>query len=405
MAKYFVKMEDSEELMHLASVTLGSPFERRGSSPYVSERGVLIADMEEDDVAAMENSGAQVFEDIEFDHLSGQAEYWEPAPTEAAPAVALGLPDVLEQIRAPDAWATTRGRGVNIAVVDTGICDTLQEFPVWKRSSLDLQSAYAGHHWKDSKGHGSMCATIAAGAAAHGGRFNGVAPEATVISARSTLLASDIYTIYDELLNARANEVIEGPLVISNSYGLYTCSPPLSLPVNHPYLDIVLAAIDDGVPVVFAAGNNHYDVKCNHNPAACQPNSIWAVNSHDRVLSVGTVNQAETNQDPSTPHANSSRGPGQWAQEYLKPDCVAPTYGEVVWGCGYRVMDWWGTSGACPQVAGLAALILAVNPLLSPHEVAEIIRNTCRALTAAPTCVGRGIIDCAAAVSAAESTP
>jgi subtilisin family serine protease len=265
---------------------------------------------------------------------------------------------------------------------------------------VDLPSAYAGKHWKDTKGHGSMCAVIAGGSAGGGARSDGVAPEATILAARSTLLASDIYTIYDGLIDAKANGTIPGPLVISNSYGLYRCDPPPGLPKDHPYLDIVLAAVDAGIPVVFAAGNNHHDVKCNHDPTAAGPNTIWAVNSHDRILSVGTVDKNLSNQDPANPHVNSSRGPGQWAEVHQKPDCVAPTFGEVAWGCDYRSMAWWGTSGACPQVAGLAALLLAVNASLTPAEVGDIIRSTCRALSAPRTCVGAGLIDCAAAVAA-----
>jgi subtilisin family serine protease len=63
-------------------------------------------------------------------------------------------------------------------------------------------------------------------------------------------------------------------------------------------------------------------------------------------------------------------------------------------------MPWWGTSGACPQVAGLAALLLAVSPGLSPAQVADLIRKTCRPLGASATCVGAGLIDCEAAVAA-----
>jgi subtilisin family serine protease len=123
------------------------------------------------------------------------------------------------------------------------------------------------------------------------------------------------------------------------------------------------------------------------------------VNSIDEVISVGAVNQAERND--SGDHANSSRGPGQWARARSKPDVVAPTYGEVIWGGGRRVMDWWGTSGACPQVAGLAALLLAARPSLTPADVGRIISGTARALSQDPTCVGAGIIDCEAAVQRA----
>jgi serine protease AprX len=247
-----------------------------------------------------------------------------------------------------------------------------------------------------------MCATIAGATKSAGGKFDGVAPDATILSARTTLMASDIHIIYDELISAKKGGKIPGPLVISNSYGLYTCSAPTGLPEDHPYLDIVVEAVKNSIPVVFAAGNNHWDVLCKYDPKACTPNTIWGVNSHDMVMSVGTVNENNSNQDSATPHPNSSRGPGQWAHSTTKPDCVAPTYGEVVWGCGYRHMDWWGTSGACPQVAGLAALLLSANPALSPAQVYNIIRRTCKVLGAPPTCVGAGLIDCAAAVAGSK---
>ena len=309
------------------------------------------------------------------------------------------LDDVLAHINAPEAWRHARGGGVTIAIVDTGICGSLKEFP--KRSTIDLPTAFQGQHWTDVKGHGSMCGVIAGGSKAKGGRFDGVAPDATILAARTTLRSSDLFIVFDELTDLKRRGEISGPLVISNSYGLYTCSAPDGLPEDHPYLDAVLGAVREGAFVVFAAGNNHYDVLCKHDPAACGPNTIWGVNSHDLVMSVGTVNESNSNRDPSTPHANSSRGPGQWAREFPKPDCVAPTYGVVAWGCGYRLMDWWGTSGACPQVAGLGALILSVRPHLQPAQVAEIIRSTCVPLDAPHQCVGAGLIDCHAAIQRA----
>ena len=136
------------------------------------------------------------------------------------------------------------------------------------------------------------------------------------------------------------------------------------------------------------------------NPAADDhPNTIWAVNSIDEVISVATVDWLESNVTDGSEHANSSRGPGQWSVRQDKPDVAAPTYGEVAWGGGYRPMEWWGTSGACPQVAGLAALLLSINLLLTAAEIRTIIRTQARVLAgASPKCVGAGIIDCQAAV-------
>jgi len=372
--------------------------------PYVSQTdpSLFIADLEGEEADALQERGAEVFVDVEFDTFGPERPPGVEPPelTEAAVMAEIGLRDVLQQIRAPEAWERSRGAGVTIAVVDTGVCGSLAEFPTTKRSPFNPPSTYSGQHWSDLRGHGSMCAAIAAATSSQGGRFDGVAPDASVLSARTSLQSTDIYRIYDSLVAAVRKGQIAEPLVISNSYGLYTCQPPNVLPQNHPYAEIVFGAVDDGIPVVFAAGNNHFDVLCQHDPAACGPNTIWAVNSADRVLSVGTVDSNGSNQDPANRHANSSRGPGEWAQELPKPDCVAPTFGQVVWGCGYRNMSWWGTSGACPQVAGLAALMLAVDPKLTPRQIGDIIRGTCRPLGAAPPCVGHGMIDCAAAVAA-----
>jgi serine protease AprX len=409
MSRYFVRTPDPADLDQLAQAYFGpsSLLQPSEARPYrsTSEGNVLLAELGPNEVEALRASGAEVFADFELrtfgpdDHKTVGGS--EPRGGNTQPPTARGLSHVLEQIRAPEAWELSRGERVTIAVVDTGVCGSLREFPATQRSAIDLPTAFAGNHWADARGHGSMCAAIACGSRKAGGRFDGVAPGATLLSARTTLLVSDIYRIYDRLLALRADGRLPGPLVISNSFGLYSCAPTPGLPADHPYRSIVVAATQQGVPVVFAAGNNHYDVLCSHDPAACGPNTIWAVNSEDAVLSVGTVNADLTNQDPSTPHVNSSRGPGEWARDLPKPDCVAPTYGEVVWGCGYRDLPWWGTSGACPQVAGLAALILAVRPSLSSAEVGSIIRSTCRGLSAPHSCVGSGLIDCRAAVEAA----
>ena len=403
MTKYFVRFESTEVVENIPMIIQGKIDENTIKSVKHNDK-VKILDLDETDKQLLETEGAVFYEDVQFAYSPPEdsdsnleaAQYWHGV---VSPLVnQKSLKDVIKHVRADKAWNYSRGQGVTIAVIDTGVCNTLKEFPKSKRSSLDIKSAYYGKHWTDTQGHGSMCATIAGGTDISGGRYNGIAPDSTILAVRSNLYSTDLYTIFDELLDAKNDGRIPGPLVISNSYGLYVCSAPSGLPEDHPYLEIVLDAIGAGVFVVFAAGNNHYDVKCYHNPSDCHPNTIWGINSHDLVMSVGTVSEQETNQSTATPHANSSRGPGQWAAKFPKPDCVAPTYGEVVWGCNYQYMDWWGTSGACPQVAGLGALILSANPTLTPAKVAQVIRDTCKPLSAAPTCVGAGLINCEAAL-------
>lgn len=61
-----------------------------------------------------------------------------------------------------------------------------------------------------------------------------------------------------------------------------------------------------------------------------------------------------------------------------------------------------GTSFAAPHVAGVAALILSQNPVLTPAEVLTILQGTAVALQ--DEGLGRGLIDAAAAVTRARAT-
>jgi hypothetical protein len=106
-----------------------------------------------------------------------------------------------------------------------------------------------------------------------------------------------LYEIYESLIALVEKRQI-GPLVISNSYGLYQCSAADDGP-NAPFLGIVRLAVSKGITVVFAAGNNHVKV-CGHAPGDCGPgvNSIWGVNSMDEVICVGTVDETNTMDRP-----------------------------------------------------------------------------------------------------------
>ena len=423
MPQYFIRFP-SENMRPMAMPMLSADPERYRSFESASQEQILIADLSDDQRYAAEQNGAKIYEDVQFYpvakfqnpfQLPGQSyEYWKRAvvcPSDLAlmaPTTATWqtktMKDVMEHVNAPKAWGkNARGKGVTVGIVDTGVSSAMKEFPATRRSAYSKSFGYADGPWVDPQGHGSMCAAAAAASTADGGKYDGVAPDATILSARTNLLATDIYKLYDWVLSKKKSGEIAGPIVMSNSYGLYRCSAPSGLPQDHPYRQIILDAVAADIVVVFAAGNNHAAGLCNHDPTKCSPNTIWAVNSIDEVLSVGTVNW--NNKMDSGQHGNSSRGPGQWASAHKKPDVVAPTYGEVVWGSGYQVMEWWGTSGACPQVAGLAALILGLDPTLTPIQVGDIIRETSRDIQLPKTCAGSGLIDCEAAIDRVQTRP
>ncbi len=106
--------------------------------------------------------------------------------------------------------------------------------------------------------------------------------------------------IYEHLTELKRRGEIDGPLVISNSCGLRRREPPTRALEDDPLAQVVLAAVDEGIPVVFGAGNHHHDELCRHDPTAAEPSTIWGVNSLDQVISVGAVDWNESNQDPTS---------------------------------------------------------------------------------------------------------
>ena len=123
-----------------------------------------------------QNPAIDVYPDIQLSSCLG----WNRV---LAPAGSLsGLQRVLQLISAPQAWPKSRGKDVYIAIVDTGVCGTMAEFPDAKKAggwSYDNSDP-----WKDYYGHGSMTACIAAATNENGGKGSGEHRRLVCIPAR-----------------------------------------------------------------------------------------------------------------------------------------------------------------------------------------------------------------------------
>jgi len=335
------------------------------------------------------NFGAEVLVDYQYELDASPDILVETAPD----AEAGSLSDVTAMIRADRAWPTTRGAGVIIAIVDTGIDGRHNEFAGSKK--VAGWAVPGDDPWTDYQGHGTMCGCIAAGTAALGGRYNGVAPDAQIMSCKTRFYDSELAAIYDTL-TAMAKDGKQ--VVASNSFGMKTGSAPTPDP-NSDFLPALGDAVAAGVTVIFSAGNNHQ--LAGGRPHACTPNSVWLHKSRSDVLAVATCKL------DSSMWYYSSRGPGQHFNDpntNRKPDITAPTplNGKILYGSGERVLqNGWGTSGACPQVAGLAALILSVHPGVKGTVLFDRIRNSATSLGHGPECQGAGLINCEAALAVA----
>src|SRR5205085_658038 len=101
-----------------------------------------------------------------------------------------------DSVQAPKAWSTSTGKGVGVAVVDTGIAGTLPDFRTSQSDSTSRVVAtvatnpYATSD-NDSYGHGTHVAGIIAGNSSNRpnsdslkGDYVGVAPDANLVSVK-----------------------------------------------------------------------------------------------------------------------------------------------------------------------------------------------------------------------------
>lgn len=335
------------------------------------------------------NFNAEVVPDYQYELDASPDILVENAPE----AMEASLTDVTAMIRADKAWATTRGAGVIIAIVDTGIDARHKEFAGNKQAGG--WAVPGDNPWTDYQGHGTMCGCIAAATTAFGGKYIGVAPDAQIMSCKTRFYDSELAAIYDTL-TALAKDGKQ--IVASNSFGMRRGSAPVPDP-NSDFLPALDDAVTAGVTVVFSAGNNHQ--LAGGQPDQCTPNSVWLYKSRSDLLAVATC-KLDRNM-----WFYSSRGPGQHFNDpntNRKPDVTAPTpqNGKILYGAGESVLqNGWGTSGACPQVAGLAALIVSANPGLSRAALFDRIRNSAHSLGFAHECQGTGLIDCEATLAVA----
>ena len=264
-------------------------------------------------------------------------------------------------------WPITDGAGVTVAVVDTGV-DGAQPF-LSGHVLPGIDVVNGGTADTDCVGHGTVVAGLIAGQPQAGVGFAGIAPGATILPVRQTDNGTDgttagLAAAIDAAVAAQA-QVVNISIVTPQS------SPALSAAVSN--------ALSHNVIVVAAAGNDQQQGNAPEYPA-----------SYPGVISVGSVGP------DGSPSAFSSTG--------TPVSVVAP--GADIVGPGAAgpglVGGFQGTSYAAPFVSGLAALIRAYHPQLTPAQVLYRIEVTADHPAAAlpDAAMGWGTVDPYAAVTA-----
>ncbi|MEV8634801.1 S8 family serine peptidase [Streptosporangium sp. NPDC051023] len=289
--------------------------------------------------------------------------------------VKVSLDHSVPQVGAPEAWqAGFDGKGVKVAVLDTGVDATHQDLA----GRVKQTKVFNGDQdVNDTHGHGThVAATIAGGVGK-----KGVAPGADLIIGK--VLGADGSGPMSGVIEGMEWAVAEGASVVNMSLGgdVTDGTDPLSVAVDN-------LTERTGALFVVAAGNDGKPYSVNNPGAATSALTVGAVDGKDAIATF------------------SSRGPR--LDDAPKPDLMAPGVGIVAarargTGMGQPVDEHYtaesGTSMATPHVAGAAAILKQRHPEWRAGQIKDALMDSAKTLADQQADdVGAGRLDVARAL-------
>lgn len=250
----------------------------------------------------------------------------------------------LDVLDAETAWRTSTGRGVTVAVVDSGVDGSHPDLAGQVLPGIDLV-APDGAGTADPVGHGTTVAALIAGRRDDRRGAVGLAPDARILPVR----VLDAENRYDDALVVAKGvrwAVDNGARVINLSLGGGGDSPALAAALDYAFArDVVVVA-------------------CTGNLAVSPGNRIWYPAREPGVIAVAGL---ERDSD------------ALWSGSITGSETVltAPATGLV----GARPGGYWrvqGTSFAAPLVTAAAALVRARFPQMSAGDVVNRLIDTAR---------------------------
>ena len=247
---------------------------------------------------------------------------------------------------APELWAQGQtGRGVTVAVLDTGLAPGFPQLAPGRHSWFDPYDQHKTPFDEDTHAHGTEVATVVAS----------IAPDARVIAGRvfgdgGRSTTSAVHSVFQWVLDPDGNpRTDDAPSVVNGSWddgGPGRCETEF---------DGDLAALRAaGIVPVFAAGNAGPGSNTGASPA-----------SAPGAVAVGSVSSLDVVSD------FSGRGPSPCGNAIF-PTIAA--YGEgipVTAPGGATVVS--GTSFAAPQVTGAVALLAGMFPGATPDAIVDAL--------------------------------
>ena len=271
----------------------------------------------------------------------------------------------LRQIGGPLAWSLSTGsQSVVVAIVDSGVYphhpDLVSKLvPGWNFVKNNADTA-------DVLGHGTAVAGVVAAATNNGLGVAGVTWESRIMPL--VVVDAQDNSAYSDIAAAIQYAVDHGARVINVSIGGPKSSITIQKAVDYAWKNgalVFASAMNEGVSARF------YPAACTHAIA------VGATDENDRLASFSNY--------------------GSWIT------LVAPGTGILSTADGGGYSFWSGTSFASPIAAGVASLMLSINPSLTNEEVLSILKDTAERTGAEPDAyLGWGRVNMHRAVLAAK---
>ena len=293
----------------------------------------------------------------------------------------------MDRLRLKEAWALATGKGVTVAVVDTGTSNINSAYFTGNDVTSLNMIALEDKDRQDGLdcGHGTQVTSLIASTSGIDARtnFGGVAPDAKVIAYRS--LAVPLDDEGKQRSESPAPTVAAITEAIAAQVDIINISQVMG--VKDPAYEAAIAkAIAAGIVVVAAAGNTDSGLRGPAYPA-----------SYPGVISVGATKPDDTPSEISYSAPGMQvtiAAPGHLVTALApstKPSATDMT--SLVANQAYANVT--GTSFAAPLVTGVVALLLEREPDLTPAQVKQRLVETADRPVAAPPDpkVGWGVVN------------
>ncbi|WP_170304869.1 type VII secretion-associated serine protease mycosin [Kitasatospora viridis] len=310
---------------------------------------------------------------------------WTPLGISAAGNCTFPAPDVpaepwaLQRVQLDRLWQTATGKGVTVAVIDTGVDPTNPQlarpgkvisgttYLMDKSQNPPVQAQ--GGSTTDPVGHGTKVAGIIAATPMPGVGFVGLAPDANILTIRQNDDAGDgdVNTLTQSINEAVKDRQADNVRVINISQDVRSVGGSPDFTGSAGLQQALAAAEQAGIVVVAASGNDGQG----------QPTYPAA---YPTVLAVGASDR------------NNERASFSQYGDFVQVAAPGVDMLSTVPSHGQCVDD--GTSFAAPYVAGVAALLVQEYPNWTPRQIRARIEQTAQRVERGRNAyIGWGVVD------------